>query len=154
MKKIFYFLGAGLILATMSCSSPAEKAEKKADEAANTAVDQATAAADQQAAADVNAANAVTNAVIANADELMSKVPMPTLSGEEAKIYAKKIGNHIVDYVNAKDASKADSYASKVKDEYAKVDELTAKGKISADDSKAIKDYGANLLKAVGIQVK
>jgi len=141
------------MLAICSCGSPSSNAEKKADEAASTAVDQANVAAEQREAADVNATNAVVNAVVATADELMSKVPMPTLTSEEAKIYANKIGNHIVDFVNAKDATQASNYVTIVKKELAKVDELTTKGKISAADSKSIKDYASNLEKAAGITV-
>ncbi|MBX7110119.1 MAG: hypothetical protein K1X61_15825 [Chitinophagales bacterium] len=151
MKSVKFILSAGIMLAIWSCSSPSDNAAKKADEAVATAEDQATVAAEQRAAADANAVNAVANVVVANADELMSKVPMPTFAGKEAELYAKAIGNHIVDFVNAKDATQASVYAAKVKDELTKVDELTAKGKISAADSKSIKDYATALMKAAGI---
>ncbi len=154
MKKVIYVLCAGLIFALSSCSSsPSENAQKKADKAASKAHDEAATAVEQEAAAEVNAENAVVNAVVATADELMAQVPMPELSSADAKKYAKTIGNHIVDYINAKDASKAESYAEKVSDELAKVDELTVKGKISAADSKSIKEYAASLLVAAGISV-
>jgi len=154
MKIVIYVLCAGLILALSSCgSSPSENAQKKADKAAKAAQKEAVTAIEQDAAAEENAANAVVDAVVATADELMAQVPMPELSSSDAKKYAKNIGNHIVDYINAKDESSAESYAKKVSDELAKVDELTLKGKISAADSKSIKEYSASLLIAAGISV-
>jgi competence protein ComGC len=153
MKKIPFILGASILLAISSCKDPSANAESKGNAAADAADEQATVAIEQQEAADINATNAVVNAVIANADELMSKVPMPTLSSMDAKIYEKKIGNHVVDFVNAKDESQASKYMTKVQDELAKVDDLTAKGKISAADSKAIKDYATSLMNAAGLTV-
>lgn len=151
MKKIKYVLSVSIMLAIWSCSSPSEKAVNNAEQAVATAEEQAEVAAEQRAAADVNAVNAAANIIVATADELMSKVPMPTFEGKEAEIYAKKIGNHIVDFVNSKDATQASLYATKVKDELTKVDDLTTKGKISAADSKSIKDYATGLLNAAGI---
>lgn len=153
MKKINYILSAGIMLAVWSCSSPSENASNKAEQAGTAAEEQATVAAEQREAADVNAVNAAANVVVATADELMSKVPMPAFEGKEAEIFAKKIGNHIVDFVNSKDATQASVYATKVKDELTKVDELTTKGKISAADSKSIKDYATGLMNAAGIGV-
>lgn len=154
MKKFAIILSASILLATWSCNpSPASNAERSAEDAAAAAQDQAVVAAEQRVAADANAAGAVEKAVVANADELMSKVPMPTFKSKEAEMYAKKIGNHVVDFVNAGDPNAASIYATKVKDELATVDQLAAKGKISAEDAKSIKDYATNLMNAAGISV-
>lgn len=152
MKKFTFILYAGILLAIMSCNStPSSNAERSAEDAAAAAQDQAVVAAEQRAAADANAVGAMEKAVVATADELMSKVPMPTFKSKEAEMYAKKIGNHVVDFVNAGDPNSASIYATKVKDELATVDQLAAKGKISAEDTKAIKDYATSLLNAAGI---
>ena len=154
MKKVIYVLCAGLILALSSCnSSPSEKAQKKADKAASAAHNEAVTAVEEEVTAEVDAANAIIDAEIATADELMAQVPMPELSSADAKKYAKLIGNHVVDYINSKDASKAASYSEKVSDELVKVDELTAKGKISVEDSESIKVYAASLLIAADLSV-
>lgn len=154
MKQFTIILSVTILLVTWSCNpSPASNAERSAEDAAAAAQDQAVVAAEQRVAADANAAGAVEKAVVATADELMSKVPMPTFKNKEAENYAKKIGNHVVDFVNAGDANSASIYATKVKDELATVDQLAAKGKISAEDTKAIKDYATNLLNAAGISV-
>jgi hypothetical protein len=152
MKKVVYVLCTGLILGFSACSSsPAENAQKKADEAANAAQEEAYEAVELEEAAEEEATNAVVDAVVADANELMAQVPMPELASSDAKKYANKIGNHVVEYVNAKDESTADSYATKVSNELAKVDELTAKGKISPADSQSIKEYAADLLLAAGL---
>lgn len=154
MKKVIYILCASLIFALGSCGkTPAENAQKKADKAAKEAQEQVVKAVDEGAAAETDAADAVVNTVVATADELMAQVPMPELSSSDAKKYATKIGNHIVEYINAKDDSKADSYAKKVSDELTKVAELTTKGKISLADAKSIKEYGASLLMAAGLSL-
>lgn len=129
MKKVIYVLCAGVILALSSCSSsPSDTAQKKADKAAATARDEAASAVEEEVAAEVDAANAIIDAEIALADELMAEVPMPELSSSDAKKYAKNIGNHIVEFINAKDASKA-------------------------EDSESIKVYAASLLVAAEIAV-
>lgn len=119
MKKVIYVLCAGVILALSSCSSsPSDTAQKKADKAAATARDEAASAVEEEVAAEVDAANAIIDA----------EVPMPELSSSDAKKYAKNIGNHIVEFINAKDASKA-------------------------EDSESIKVYAASLLVAAEIAV-
>ena len=154
MKKLIYLLSASLILALGSCGqTPAENAQKQADKAAKEAEKHAEKAVDEATDAKIDAAYAIVNTIVANADELMAQVPMPELSSSDAKKYANKIGNHIVDYINAKDDSKADSYAQKVSDDLTKVDELTTKGKISPADALSIKEYGAELLLAVGLSL-
>lgn len=154
MKKAIYILCTGLILAISACNStPADKAQKEADKAAKEAEKEVVKAANQADAAEESATKAIVDAVVADADELMAQVPMPELSSSEAKKYAKNIGNHIVDFINAKDDAKADSYAQKVSDELAKVSELALKGKISPADAVSIKDYAAELLVAAGLAV-
>jgi len=154
MKKVIYILCAGLILAVSACNStPAEKAQKEADKASKEAQKEVIKAVQQETAAEESATEAIVDTVVATADELMAQVPMPELSSSTAKKYAKNIGNHIVEFINAKDDAKADSYAQKVSDELAKVSELALQGKISPTDAVSIKEYASDLLVAAGLVI-
>ncbi len=153
MKNLIPFLV--MLFAVVACQQdPQKKAGKIADDLENKAEHAADKAKEAYDETVDKASEAISNKTMAELNQALASVEVPEFSDNvQASELVKKIGNDGIDYVNAKSAEEAGKYVDQMRENFGKIDQLQADGKITASQADQIRSYAEKLADAVSVNI-
>ncbi len=154
MKRLFLFILVGGFL--FACQqNPQKHAQDKADDLSKKAEKEAQKASELiEEGLDKAHASGI-HATQAEMNEAINSVVVPSFEKNmTANELVKEIGNNAVEYVSSQSEKRADDFATKIKRNLAKIDQLEADGKITADQAASIRDYATSLADKLTVDVE
>lgn len=154
IKKLHVFALVGVLTLASCQKDPQKSAQREADhqqKMADNAVENSASAADASVA---NAESAVAHQTAADVNQAIANVPVPKFEKLAANEMAKKIGNHINEFVNANNLQETGKFADKLSADKAELEKQVSKNVISKEDGAAIEAYVGEIAKAVGVTIE